>query len=111
MRELRGVIIEETESGSAGTRGAMPVDAARDVLRARIEQLMQHARRFHEEAAEAQSNPAETQSSRIFNGPAQPNHSVIRITTGTGKSEATRGVAVGYVCEAKKRGIPHRVAI
>jgi putative DNA primase/helicase len=111
MRELRGVIIEETESGSAGTRGAMPVDAARAVLRARIEQLMQNAIRFHEEAAEAQSNPAETQSNRIFNGPAEPNHSVTRITTGAGKSEATRGAAADYVREAKKRGIPHRVVV
>ena len=67
MRELRGVIIEETETGGAG----MPVDAARDVLRAGIEQLMQEAIRFHEEAAEAQSNPAETQSNRIFNRPSQ----------------------------------------
>jgi putative DNA primase/helicase len=127
MRELRGVIIEETETGCAGTPGAMPVDAARDVLRAKIEQLMQDAIRFHEEAAEAQSNPAETQSSQIFNRPAEPNHSAIRITTGAGKSEATRAAAAdyvceakkratraaaaSYVCEAKKRGIPHRVAV
>ena len=80
MRELRGVIIEETEA--AGTAGAMPVDTARGVLRAAIEQLMQDAIRFHEEAAEAQSDPAETPSYRIFNGPEQPNHSAIRITTG-----------------------------
>jgi hypothetical protein len=53
MRELRGVIIEETEA-RAGTPGAMPVDAARDVLRAAVEQLMQDAIRFHEEAAEEQ---------------------------------------------------------
>jgi putative DNA primase/helicase len=126
MRELRGVIIEETEA-AAGTAGAMPVDAARDVLRAAIEQEMQDAIRFHEEAAEAQSNPAEAQSYRIFNGPAEPHHSAIRITTGAGKSQATRTAAAGYVCEAKKRatraaaaayvgeakkrGIPHRVAV
>ena len=59
MRELRGVIIEETETGGAGTHGAMPVDAARDVLRGRIEQLMQEAIRFHEEAAKAQREPYE----------------------------------------------------
>jgi putative DNA primase/helicase len=111
MRELRGVIIEETETGGAGTSGAMPVDAARDVLRAATERLMQDAIRFHEEAAEAQSNPAETQSNRIFNRPAEPNHSATRITTGAGKSEATRAVAASYVREAKKRGIPHRVAV
>jgi hypothetical protein len=111
MRELRGVIIEDTETGGAGTPGAMPVDAARDVLRAAVEQLMQDAIRFHEEAAEAQSNPAETQSNRIFNGPAEPDHSAIRITTGAGKSEATRAAAAGYVCEAKERDIPHRVAV
>ena len=58
MRELRGVIIEETKTGGAGT-GAMPVDAARDVLRAAIEQQMQDAIRFHEEAAEARSKPCE----------------------------------------------------
>jgi hypothetical protein len=59
MRELRGVIIEETETGGAGTAGAMPVDAARAVLRATIEQLMQDAIRFHEEAAEARSKTCE----------------------------------------------------
>ena len=62
MRELRGVIIEETESGSAGTSGAIPVDAARDLLRAAIEQLMQDAVRFHEEAAAAQAEPDEARS-------------------------------------------------
>src|SRR6516165_5966641 len=72
---------------------------------------MQHAIRFHEEDAEAQSNPAETQSNRIFNKPAEPNHSAARITTGAGKSEATRGAAADYVREAKKRDIPHRVAV
>jgi hypothetical protein len=59
MRELRGVIIEDTKTGGAGTPGAMPVDAARDVLRAAIEQQMQDAIRFHEEAAEARSKPCE----------------------------------------------------
>jgi hypothetical protein len=58
MRELRGVIIEETEPSSART-GAMPVDAARAVLRATIERLMEDAIRFHEEAAEARSMPCE----------------------------------------------------
>jgi hypothetical protein len=58
MRELRGVIIEETEPSGAGT-GAMPVDPARAVLRATIGQLMQDAIHFHEEAAEARSKPCE----------------------------------------------------
>jgi hypothetical protein len=58
MRELRGVIIEDTETGEAGT-GAMPVDAARAVLRATIERLMEDAMRFHEEAAEERSMPCE----------------------------------------------------
>jgi putative DNA primase/helicase len=112
MRELRGVIFEETETGGAGTPGAIPVDAARAVLRAAIEQHMQDAIRFHEEAAEAQSKPAEAQGNPLdFNRPPQPNHLAIRITTGAGKSEATRAAAASYVCEAKKRGIPHRVAV
>jgi hypothetical protein len=112
MRELRGVIIEDTETGSGGTPGAMPVDVARAVLRVTIEQHMQDAIRFHEEAAEAQSKPAEAQGNPLdFNRPAEPNHSAIRITTGAGKSEATRAAAARYVCEAKKRGIPHRVAV
>jgi len=110
MRELRGVIIEETEAG-AGTPGAMPIDAARAVLRAAIEQQMQDAIRFHEES-EAQSKAAEAQGNPLdFNRPAQPNHSAIRITTGAGKSEATRAAAAGYVYEAKRRSIPHRVAV
>jgi hypothetical protein len=111
MRELRGVIIEETEAGGAGT-GAMPVEPARAVLRAGIEQLMQAAIRFHEDAADAQNEPAETQSSRIdFNRPAPPKHAAIRITTGAGKSEATRAAAADYVRKAKKQGIPPRVAV
>lgn len=112
MRELRGVIIEKTETGGGGTAGAVPVDAARDVLGAAIEQLMQGAIRFHEEAAEGQSKPGEGQGNPLdFNPPAEPDHSAICITTGTGKSEATRTAAVGYVGEAKKHGIPHRVAV
>ena len=47
----------------------------------------------------------------IFNKPVQPNHSATRITTGAGKSETTRCAVADYVREAKKRGIPHRVAI
>jgi hypothetical protein len=54
MRELRGVIIEETETGGAGTLGAIPVDAARDLLRATVERLMRDAIRFHQQAAEEQ---------------------------------------------------------
>jgi hypothetical protein len=112
MRELRGVIIEDTETGGGGTPGAMPVDVARAVLRVTIEQHMQDAIRFHEEAAEAQSKPAEAQGNPLdFNRAAEPNHSAIRITTGAGKSEATRAAAANYVREARKRGIPHRVAI
>jgi len=111
MRELRGVIIEEIEAAT-GTVGAIPVDAARDLLRAAIEQLMQGAIRFHEEAAEAQSKLAEAQGNPLdFNQPAQPSHAAIRITTGAGKSEAARTAAADYVREAKKRGIPHRVVV
>jgi hypothetical protein len=112
MRELRGVIIEDTETGGGGTPGAMPVDAARAVLRVTVEQHMQDAIRFHEEAAEAQSRPATAQGNPLdFNRPAEPNHSAIRITTGAGKSETTRTAVAGYVREAKKRGIPHRVVV
>jgi hypothetical protein len=59
MRELRGVIIEESETGSPGTADAMPVDAARDVLRACIKQLMHDAIRFHEAAAEEEIQSGE----------------------------------------------------
>ena len=107
VRELRGIIIEETEP-AGGVRGATPVDAARNVLRAGIERLMQDAIRFHEEAAEAQPQPQSIGSS---SRPVEPNHSATRITTGAGKSETTRGAVADYVREAKKRGIPHRVAI
>jgi Type III restriction enzyme, res subunit len=111
VRELRGVIIEETKAGGA-TPGAMPVEPARAVLRAGIEQLMQDAIGFHQEVADAQNEPAETQISRLdFNLRTQPKHAAIRITTGAGKSEATRAAAAAYVYEAKKRGIPHRVAV
>jgi bacterioferritin-associated ferredoxin len=91
-----------TETVGAGTPGAMPVDAARDVLRASIEQQMQDAIRFHEEAAEAQSKPGEAQGNPLdFNRPAEPNHSAIRTTTGAGKSEATRAAAAASLSSAK----------
>ncbi len=91
MRELRGVIIEETETG-AGMRGAMPVEVARDVLRAVIEQLMQDALRFHEDATEAQSNPPKRKATGSSTGPRSP---IIRpfASRPAGKSEATRAAA------------------
>ena len=58
MRELRGIIIEETETCGPATPGAMPVDAARNVLRAATERLIQDAIRFHEEPAEARNRKA-----------------------------------------------------
>jgi hypothetical protein len=106
VRELRGVIIEDTEA-RAGTPHEMPADAARDLLRAGIEKLMQHTIQFHEK--EGIFSAVNGLLSNRIN--SEPDHSAIRITTGAGKSETTRAAVAGYVCEAKKRGIPHRVAI
>jgi hypothetical protein len=110
VRELRGVIIEDTEA-RAGTPHEMPADAARDLLRAGIENLMQHTIQFHEKEGIFSAVNGLLSNRINFNSPAEPDHSAIRITTGAGKSETTRTAAAGYVREAKKRGIPHRVAV
>jgi putative DNA primase/helicase len=109
MREIRGVIIEETEAAD-GMAGAMPVDAARAVLRAKIEQEMQAAIRFHEKAAVSTDNGIDFNHAKRQDE-IEPNHSAVRITTGAGKSVATRGGIADYVPEAKKRGIPHRAVV
>src|ERR1700741_1033490 len=90
----------------------MPAHAARDLLRAGIEKLMQHTIQFHEkEGIFSAVNGLLSNRINFNSSPAEPDHSAIRITTGAGKSETTRAAVAGYVCEAKKRGIPHRVAI
>ena len=44
MRELRGAIIDEFDPGAAKQPGALPVEVARDMLRAVIDQQMTSAR-------------------------------------------------------------------
>jgi len=105
MRELRGAIVDEFGPGAAKQPDALPVEVARDMLRAAIEQQMTSAIRFHE------------------NGGSVPVPVAISVPTGVGKSAAARVGIVQYVEQAKKtyaakkhgkkkrKRIPHRVLV
>ena len=84
MRELRGAIVDEFGPGAAKQPDALPVEVARDMLRAAIEQQMTSAIRFHE------------------NGGSVPVPVAISVPTGVGKSAAARVGIVQYVEQAKK---------
>jgi hypothetical protein len=108
MRELRGAIVDEFDPGAAKQPDALPVEVARDMLRAVVDQQMTSAIRFHESG-----------------GGSVPEPVSVCVPTGVGKSEAARtGIAL-YVEQAKKtyaakkagkkkqkrKRIPHRVLV
>jgi hypothetical protein len=134
MREVHGDVIEETEpdSGGDGAGRPVPVDVARNMLRATLEKQIQAAIRFHEKvvakAAQAEgpiSAPADNvldfNTAKRQDDEIEPDHAAIRIPTGVGKSDAARKAIAGqmrktardgiggYVREAKRKGLPHRV--
>jgi hypothetical protein len=106
MRELRGAIVDEFDPGAAKQPDALPVEVARDMLRAMIDQQMTSAIRFHES-----------------DGGSVPE--AVCVPTGVGKSQAARGGIARYVEQAKKtyaakkagkkkqkrKRIPHRVLV
>src|SRR5438132_1187123 len=108
MRELRGAIIDEFDPGAAKQPGALPVEVARDMLRAVIDQQMTNAILFHESG-----------------GGSVPAPVAVCVPTGVGKSEAARTGIARYVEQAKKtyaakkagkkkqkkKRIPHRVLV
>jgi putative DNA primase/helicase len=108
MREFRGATIDEFGPDAAKQLDALPVEVARDMLRAAIEQQMTTAIRFHENGEGSTPTPA-----------------AISVPTGVGKSEAARAGIVRYVEQAKKtyrakktgkkkqkrKRIPHRVLV
>jgi hypothetical protein len=108
MRELRGATIDETKPGATKQLNALPVEVARDMLRAAIDQQMTLAIRFHESG-----------------GDVAPAPEAVCVPTGVGKSEGARIGIVRYVEEAKKtyavkktgkkkpkrKRIPHRVLV
>jgi hypothetical protein len=83
MRELRGAIIDEFEPGAPKEQDALPVEVARDMLRAVIDRQMAGAIGFHE-----------------GNGGSVPE--AVCVPTGVGKSEASRAGMVHYVEQARK---------
>ncbi|SRR5258706_14409275 len=85
MRELRGAIIDEFDPGAAKQPDAVPVEVARDMLRAVIDQQMTSAIRFHESG-----------------GGSVPQPVAVCVPTGVGKSEAARIGIARYVEQAKK---------
>ncbi|MBR1300598.1 hypothetical protein [Bradyrhizobium sp. AUGA SZCCT0042] len=85
MRELRGAIIDEFDPAAAKQQDALPVDVARDMLRATIDQMMTSAVRSHQGGDGSVPEPM-----------------AICVPTGVGKSEAARVGMVHYVEQAKK---------
>jgi hypothetical protein len=108
MRELRGAIIDEFDPGAAKQPDALPIEVARDMLRAAIDQQMTSAIRFHESG-----------------GGSVPVPAAVCVPTGVGKSEAARIGIARYVEQAKhtyaakkadskkqkRKRIPHRVLV
>ena len=108
MRELRGAIVDEFDPGASTQSDSLPVEVARDMLRAVIDQQMTSAIRFHESG-----------------GGSVPEPVAVCVPTGVGKSEAARIGIARYVEQAKKtyaakeagdkkkkrKRIPHRVLV
>jgi hypothetical protein len=108
MRELRGAIVDEFDPGASTQSDALPVEVARDMLRAVVDQQMTSAIRFHESG-----------------GGSVPEPEAVCVPTGVGKSEAARIGIAHYVERAKKtyaakkagdkkqkrKRIPHRVLV
>ncbi|WFU45826.1 hypothetical protein QA640_44160 (plasmid) [Bradyrhizobium sp. CB82] len=109
MRELRGAIIDEFDPDAAKQSDALPVEVARDMLRAKIiDQQMTSAIRFHGS-----------------DGGSVPEPEAVCVPTGVGKSEQARAGIARYVEQAKKtyaakkdgkkkqkrKRIPHRVLV
>lgn len=104
MRELRGAIVDEFDSGAAKQPDALPVEVARDLLSAAIDRQMTIAIQHHE----ADGNSV---------------LEAVCVPTGVGKSEAARVGIVHYTEQAKKtyaakkagkkkrKRIPHRVIV
>jgi hypothetical protein len=100
------IVIEDAESAGDG----VPVDVAREQMRASVGQFIEQALQFHAKAAPDPGvidlNP--------------PPHEALKITTGAGKSEGMRQGAADFVLEQKRRqhersrvmfGVPtHRLA-
>jgi hypothetical protein len=89
MRELRGAIVDEFDPGAAKQPDALPVEVARDMLRAVIDQQMTSAIRFHESG-----------------GGSVPEPVAVCVPTGVGKSEAARIGIAAYVEQAKRTYAP-----
>ena len=108
MRELRGAIIDEFDPSAVKQPDALPVEVARDMLRALIEQQMTSAIQFHE-----------------CGGGSVPEPVAVCVPPGVGKSAAARIGIARYVEQAKKtyaakkvgkkkqkrKRIPHRVLV
>jgi len=108
MREIRGAIIDEFDPSAAAQSDALPVEVARDLLRAEIDQQMTIAIHFHESGDGSVPKPV-----------------AICVPTGVGKSEGARVGIVRYVEQAKetygskksgkkkpkRKRIPHRVLV
>jgi hypothetical protein len=82
------VVVEPAEDGT----GAVPVQVARERMRASIEYFILQALEFH--ARSWVGNALD------FNGPS---HCAVRVSTGAGKSEEMRKCAVDFVIKQKRR--------
>src|SRR6516165_7783209 len=89
------IVIEEVESEG----GAVPVELAREQMRASIRHFINQALQFHE--TPAPSDPKVIDFNREL-----PPHAALKTTTGAGKSEQMRQGAARFVLEQKRRQHP-----
>jgi hypothetical protein len=102
------LVVEETEQpaqgqarqGARAGRRRPSADRARAWLRRRLRHLMHEALLWNEIWRNEEPEHREA-----------PPHKAIRLTTGVGKSELSRQEIAGFVTEARRRKLPHRVLI
>jgi hypothetical protein len=89
------IVIEQVESDG----GAVPVELAREQMRASTRHFISEALQFH-------ATPAPSDSEGIDFNREPPPHAALKTTTGGGKSEQMRQGAAAFVLEQKHRQHP-----
>ena len=84
------IVIEDAESAGDG----VPVDVAREQMRASVGQFIERALQFHVKVAPEDRGVIDLNP---------PPHEALKITTGAGKSEGKRQGAADFVLEQKRR--------
>ena len=101
--DSRFIVVYETEPEHAsasvsGGRAGPSADDGRKELRGILDEIVTRALKWHEALKDQESEDRK-----------DPPHNVIKITTGTGKSELGRQAIARFVIEAKNSKLPRRV--